>query len=85
MMLPSAAPMTLAVTRIHAARTPGRGAGLKLAAFVAGYLLVWTDFAAGAAAARCTWSGGRARDVPAGRETSADGRAGWRHGRAGAR
>ena len=26
MMLPSAAPMTLAVTRIHAARTPGRGA-----------------------------------------------------------
>ena len=58
MMLPSAAPMTLAVARIHAARAPGRGASLRLAAFVAGYLLVWTGFAAVAAAAQ--WALARA-------------------------
>ena len=52
MMLPGAAPMTWTVARIHAARAPGREAGLTSAAFVAGYLLVWTGFAALAAGAQ---------------------------------
>ncbi|MDE2007065.1 MAG: DUF2182 domain-containing protein [Rhodospirillales bacterium] len=52
MMLPSAAPMTLMLARIHTARAPGRGAAVPLAAFLAGYLVVWTGFAALAAAAQ---------------------------------
>ena len=52
MMLPSAAPMILTVARVHRSRPPRFGVSLPLAAFVAGYLLVWTGFSAVAALAQ---------------------------------
>ena len=56
MMLPSAAPMILTVARVHGSRQtrPGAhsGATLPVAAFVAGYLLVWAGFSAVAALAQ---------------------------------
>ena len=52
MMLPSAAPMILTVARVHRSRPARGGVSLPLAAFVAGYLLVWTGFSAVAALAQ---------------------------------
>jgi len=52
MMLPSAAPMILTVARVHRSRRARFGITLPLAAFLAGYLLVWTGFSALAAIAQ---------------------------------
>ncbi len=52
MMLPSAAPMILTVARVHRSRRARFGVSLPLAAFLAGYLLVWTGFSAVAALAQ---------------------------------
>ena len=52
MMLPSAAPMILTVARVHRSRPVRGGGSLPLAAFVAGYLAVWTGFSAVAALAQ---------------------------------
>lgn len=57
MMTPSAAPAILLYGRVRAhAEQQGRGAGLAPSgAFVAGYLLVWLGFSAGAAALQWTF------------------------------
>jgi predicted metal-binding membrane protein len=69
MMLPSAAPMILTVARVHRARRARFGVTLPLAAFLAGYLLVWTGFSAVAAVAQ--WGLARAGAI-----AGMDGRAG---------
>ena len=46
MMIPSAAPMILLFTRINRQRREREDPTLSTAAFVAGYLLVWTAFSA---------------------------------------
>lgn len=52
MMLPSAAPMILLVATVNHRRRERSGPAAPTAFFVAGYLLVWTGFSAGAALAQ---------------------------------
>jgi predicted metal-binding membrane protein len=50
MMLPSAAPVTMLFARLDRRRRADGGAGVPVALFVAGYLLVWTGWSVLAAA-----------------------------------